>query len=88
MTLITAGNSSGGRMRCDARCHDAQKPKCECVCGGRYHGKGSGSVGLREAIEATEGQWIETLERQGAQAGEVRDILEEAKQRWIPGLGP
>ena len=24
--------------RCDSRCHEAKAPKCECVCGGYYHG--------------------------------------------------
>lgn len=39
-TIMTAGNSQGTR-RCDASCHTARKPKCACICGGRYHGTGS-----------------------------------------------
>ena len=37
-TLITAGNSEGVWARCDAKCHDAEHPKCGCICGGLYHG--------------------------------------------------
>lgn len=39
-TILTAGNSEGSR-RCDAKCHDARRGPCRCVCGGRYHGRGS-----------------------------------------------
>ncbi len=39
MTLITVGNSEGQRS-CTARCYDAHGPSCDCVCGGRNHGKG------------------------------------------------
>jgi hypothetical protein len=38
MTIMTQGNSEGTR-RCDGTCHHAKKPKCACICGGRYHGK-------------------------------------------------
>jgi hypothetical protein len=39
-TVLTVGDSEGTR-RCDATCHEAKGPRCECVCGGRYHGCGS-----------------------------------------------
>jgi len=29
-----------GKRRCDARCHNAKKPKCRCICGGGNHGGG------------------------------------------------
>lgn len=47
MTLITEGDN----RRCDAACHDAKEPKCACICGGRFHGKKSGSTELRAAID-------------------------------------
>jgi hypothetical protein len=47
VTLITFGNSVGTR-RCDARCHDATEPNCDCICGGRNHG-----VGLEQAERNT-----------------------------------
>ena len=40
MTIMTQGNSEGTR-RCDGNCHNARKPKCSCICGGRYHGAGN-----------------------------------------------
>jgi hypothetical protein len=39
VTIMTQGNSDGTR-RCDGTCHNATKPKCTCICGGRYHGAG------------------------------------------------
>lgn len=44
MTIMTQGNSDGER-RCDATCHKAKKAGCVCICGGRYHGKGSSEAG-------------------------------------------
>jgi hypothetical protein len=41
MTIITQGNSDGTRRRCDSTCHKARRPKCSCICGGRYHGAGN-----------------------------------------------
>lgn len=46
-TVLAVYNSEGCVGRCDARCHDAKTLKCECICGGRYHG-----VGAAHAIEA------------------------------------
>jgi hypothetical protein len=34
------GNSEGEKGRCDAKCHNATEPHCDCMCGGRYHGAG------------------------------------------------
>lgn len=30
--------TSSGSRHCDAKCHNAEHPECNCVCGGRYHG--------------------------------------------------
>lgn len=49
-TLITQGDNYGTHRRCDATCHNAKKPKCVCICGGRYHGKGSNSPALKEEV--------------------------------------
>lgn len=48
-TLLIVGNSEGSR-RCDAKCHEATEPDCDCVCGGRYHGRGTQTA--RELIRA------------------------------------
>jgi hypothetical protein len=52
MTLISFGTNGGERRRCDATCHNAEKPECTCICGGRYHGKKEGSEELRSEIRA------------------------------------
>ncbi len=56
-TLITTGNSSGITGRCDAKCHYAVHPECDCVCGGRNHG-----VGLEQARENTREMAEELME--------------------------
>lgn len=38
-TYMTWETSGGSKGRCDARCHNARKPKCKCACGGAMHGK-------------------------------------------------
>ena len=39
-TLIAVYNSDGLVGRCDAKCHEASEPDCDCVCGGMNHGAG------------------------------------------------
>jgi hypothetical protein len=39
-TLISQHNSGGLVGRCDAHCHNAKGPRCTCICGGRFHGRG------------------------------------------------
>jgi hypothetical protein len=36
--------SEGSLRVCNATCHNARKPKCDCICGGRYHGSARGGV--------------------------------------------
>lgn len=56
-TLISEGDNYGTHRRCDATCHNAKKPKCACICRGRYHGKSSDSPALREAVKQTEAEF-------------------------------
>jgi len=52
MNLISVylkGMGKKWQRRCDARCHNATKPRCRCVCGGVNHG-----VGLEKARANTE----------------------------------
>jgi len=44
-TLIEVKNSNGVVGRCDERCYDAIRPRCDCCCGGVNHG-----VGLNKAV--------------------------------------
>lgn len=39
-TLMSWHNSDGCKGRCDAKCHNATQPECDCMCGGAYHGAG------------------------------------------------
>ncbi len=48
VTLMQWGNSDGWKGRCDAKCHDATDPKCNCMCGGMNHG-----AGAEQALENT-----------------------------------
>lgn len=56
-TLIYVGNSSGCIGRCDAKCYEEKEDKCDCVCGGRNHGKG-----LKKALENTKEYSEEMIE--------------------------
>ena len=42
MTIMSQHGAGGGvkGRRCDGTCHNAKKPNCKCICGGRYHGAG------------------------------------------------
>jgi hypothetical protein len=48
-TLMSWGNSEGIKGRCDASCHNAMGPDCECMCGGRFHGRGTNGT-LDQAV--------------------------------------
>ena len=45
-TVIAVYNSDGCVGRCDANCHNATSPACDCICRGRNHG-----AGLQQAID-------------------------------------
>jgi hypothetical protein len=45
-TALSVYNSSGEAGRCDANCHMAQEPACDCCCGGRLHGCGSSAAAI------------------------------------------
>lgn len=48
VTLIAVYTSEGCIGRCDAKCHEAQEPSCDCICGGMNHG-----AGVQQAIDNT-----------------------------------
>ena len=37
-TIMNWRNKDGSQGRCDARCHNAREPECDCRCGGLFHG--------------------------------------------------
>ena len=80
-TLITVrlkGMNSKWQRRCDARCHNARKPRCRCICGGVNHG-----VGLDQARantkEITDEQLVKTDRKSFAGTG-ARTIIREHPQ--------
>ncbi len=65
-TVMAWYNSEGCKGRCDAKCHNALKSGCHCMCGGRYHG----------ANQAPPGDGLkDRMEKFGA------EVLEGAQQR-------
>jgi hypothetical protein len=48
------GGPNGGDRRCDAKCHTATEPECDCICGGAYHGCGSSAVAQERLTE----EWL------------------------------
>ena len=79
MTLIVAGNSDGLSGRCDAKCHNATEPDCHCICGGCFHGKGSGTPELRQAIEERTEEVLTALRAKGISF----HLAEELSQRSL-----
>lgn len=67
-TLIRA-EGNGWRRRCDARCHEARRPRCVCICGGRFHGAG------QQAAEALRQQAAEALQEGMALSASVLEEL-------------
>jgi len=40
VTLMQEIPAHGPIRRCTAKCYNAKKPKCRCICGGKNHGVG------------------------------------------------
>jgi hypothetical protein len=56
-TLIAVYDSDSCVGQCDAKCYDAAKPGCDCICGGLNHG-----AGKQQAISNTREyayQWLD-----------------------------
>ncbi|GIK10737.1 MAG TPA: hypothetical protein PKC99_18465 [Anaerolineales bacterium] len=71
-TLIAVYNSSGCVGRCDAKCYEAQEPKCDCICHGRNHGAGKAQAvdNTRELADA----WMEAYSREHNLTGETWEV--------------
>ena len=72
-TLMTWGNSDGTQGRCDARCHDAHEPKCDCMCKGRYHGIGSDRAQAQHTRD-----WFGKENPTGVEVAELAERLKDA----------
>ncbi len=84
MTLISVYNSEGCVGRCDARCYGADRGgECDCVCGGRNHGKGE-----REALENTAAhaeRWVAEFVRRTGVTLKVFTLGEVVEQMRLFG---
>lgn len=86
--ILSVGNSEGTR-RCDARCHQATEPDCDCICGGRYHGCGSTDLARqRLADDLDAGRLGHALQRafRHAQAAEQAHNPRAAGQLTLEGV--
>ena len=62
MATIMTETHGGVTRRCDASCHRARKPRCVCICGGRYHGAGSSAQAQQKLTKDIVGsEWEGTL---------------------------
>ena len=84
VTLIRWSTSGGEQGRCDAKCYDASGPDCDCICGGRNHGKGQDQAieNTRELAKAMIAEYAETHTLPEFQASVNRDIF----QLSLPGF--
>ena len=57
VVVMSWGNSSGERGRCDDKCHSASGPECGCMCGGLYHG--SKRDGTFEQVNSEHGRSLQ-----------------------------
>ena len=74
-TVMSWGNSDGIKGRCDAKCHEAREPQCDCMCGGRFHGAALQPGGLEKALHDF---WDEVWQRAKKRAEEEGLFLEAA----------
>jgi hypothetical protein len=87
MTVLIAITTPEGSLgRCDARCYDAKQPHCDCVCGGKNHGRGI-RVAAQNTIRET-AEWLERAQSadpmtREATAKTARDLRSIANQNTL-----
>lgn len=72
-TIMTWGSSSGEQGRCDAKCHEAEHPRCECMCSGLFHGSARDGT-LDEKVQNEGRRLLEQLASEG-KINEVQPTL-------------
>lgn len=78
MTIMTQGNNNGKRS-CNGTCHKAKKPKCGCICGGRYHGAGSSEAAQQQLTKDWLGDdWQEKKAEIEAAGGSFHAVIQKA----------
>ena len=73
-TLISWGTGGGRRGQCDARCHNAKRPKCKCCCGGHYHGAARDGT-LSQKVEAFQDTLLKRPESDGVTVKQAQGML-------------
>jgi hypothetical protein len=54
VVMIEERHSDGTRRQCNSRCHSAKRPKCTCICGGKYHGAARDTARAGELVDYRE----------------------------------
>jgi hypothetical protein len=60
-TLIASGSSGKLRRACNAKCYNAKRPECDCMCGGVNHGVGE--IQARQNCRVMGVAWIQRATR-------------------------
>jgi hypothetical protein len=81
ITIIAVYNSEGCVGRCDSTCHNAASTHCECICGGRYHGKGRTPGALDEERAKHGNSILEDAKRR--EFGKGRHAIPFAQQQTL-----
>lgn len=77
-TVLAVYNSEGCVGRCDAKCHEATSADCDCICGGRNHGRGFGQAvaNTRELVDPTGELTRAFAQRHGLDPAELTSVAE------------
>jgi hypothetical protein len=80
MTLMSEKIGQNATRRCDARCYDAKRDHCTCLCGGLNHG-----AGLKQAMTNVRETFLPVLEKRGIDLGKKmgRIIADEQQQMTL-----
>ena len=81
-TLMWWGNSEGVKGRCDAKCHGAAGPDCDCMCGGAFHGTRHQQGGVEQTVEVHMSEIYEAA-KQRAKAEGLQIHLGEPQLRLV-----
>lgn len=76
-TLMMQQAGYGAKRRCDARCYDAKRDDCTCICGGLNHG-----AHFKQALNNMRDVFAPVLEKRHIEMGKKvgRIIADEQRQ--------
>ena len=76
-TIMTWSTPEGIKGRCDGRCHNATGTKCNCMCGGRFHGAARNGT-LDSLIEEQGRVLFESIRQEAIARGIEIEIVDTA----------